>query len=117
MLVGNMKKIVICAAMLLAASCAKRPEDIVATAVPVDTYMQMQCPQLVQLKTQKEMELSNLAKEQKETADQDAAAMAVIHVPVGSMAGNDKEPEIARVKGEVQAINSAYQSKSCAATG
>jgi len=117
MLVGNMKKIVICAAMLLAAGCAKRPEEIAATSVPVDPYMQMQCPELAQLKTQKDMELANLSKEQKETADQDAAAMAVIHVPVGSMAGNDREHDIARAKGEVQAINSAYQSKSCAAAG
>lgn len=115
MLVGNMKKIVICAAMLLAAGCAKRPEEIMATPVAVDPYMQMQCPQLAQLKMQKDAELAKLEKNQKETADQDAAAMAVIHVPVGSMAGNDNEPEIARAKGEVQAINSAYQSKSCAA--
>jgi hypothetical protein len=115
MLVGNMKKIVICAAMLLAAGCAKRPEDIMATPVAVDTYMQMQCPQLVQLKMQKDAELAQLEKEQKETADQDAAAMAVIHVPVGSMSGNDREKEVGRTKGEVQAINSAYQSKSCAA--
>lgn len=115
MLVGNMKKIVICAAMLLAAGCAKRPEEIMATPVAVHPYMQMQCPQLAQLKMQKDAELAKLEKDQKETADQDAAAMAVIHVPVGSMAGNDNEAEIARTKGEVQAINSAYQSKSCAA--
>lgn len=115
MRVDNMKKIVICATMLLAAGCAKRPEEIMATPVAVDAYMQMQCPQLAQLKMQKDAELAKLEKDQKETADQDAAAMAVIHVPVGSMAGNDNEAEIARTKGEVQAINSAYQSKTCAA--
>ena len=115
MLVGNMKKILVCAAMLLAAGCAKRPEEIAATPVAVDTYMQMQCPELAQLKMRKDAELVQLAKEQKDTADQDAAAMAVIHVPVGSMTGNDKEPEIARTTGEVLAIDSAYQSKNCAA--
>jgi hypothetical protein len=113
MLVGNMKKILICAAMLLAAGCAKRPDEIMAAPVAADPYMQMQCPQLAQLKMQKDAELAKLEKDQKETADQDAAAMAVIHVPVGSMSGNDREPEIARAKGEVQAINSAYQSKDC----
>lgn len=110
-----MKKIVICAAMLLAAGCAKRPEEITATPVAVDPYMQMQCPQLAQLKVQKEAELTQLGKDQTETADRDAAAMAVIHVPVGSMVGNDNESKIARAKGEVQAINSAYQSKGCSA--
>lgn len=112
-----MKKIVICAAMLLAAGCAKQPEDIAATPVSVDPYMQMECTQLAQLKMQKESELAKLEKDQKETADQDAAAMAVIHVPVGSMTGSDREPEVARAKGEVQAVNSAYQSKTCAAAG
>jgi hypothetical protein len=114
-LVGNMKLIVVCAALLLAAGCAKHPDKIAAAPVAVEPYMQMQCPQLAQVKMQKEAELEKLAKDQKETASQDAAAMAVIHVPIGSMTGSDKEPEVARAKGEVQAVNSAYQSKGCAA--
>ena len=115
MLVGDMKKIVVCAAMLLAAGCAKQPDEIAATPVAVDPYMQMQCPQLSTLKMQKEAELAQLEKDQKAAAEHDKAAMSVIHVPVASMAGKDKEPEVARAKGEVQAVNSAYQSKGCAA--
>lgn len=113
MLVGKMKKLVLCAAMLLAAGCAKRPEEITATPVAADAYMQMQCPQLSALKMQKEAELAALEKEQNQAADHDAAAMAVIHVPVASMSGKDKEAEIARAKGEVQAIGSAYQARNC----
>lgn len=110
-----MKKIVLCAAMLLAAGCAKRPEEIMATPVAVDPYLQMQCPQLSTLKMQKEAELAKLEKEQNQAAEHDTAAMAVVHVPVASMSGKDREPEVARAKGEVQAINSAYRSKGCAA--
>jgi hypothetical protein len=115
MLVGDMKKIVVCAAMLLAAGCAKQPEDIAAAPVAADPYMQMQCAQLSSLKMQKEAELSKLEVEQKKTAEHDKAAMSVIHIPVASMTGKDNEEGVARAKGEVQAINSAYQSKSCAA--
>ena len=115
MLVGKMKKIVLCAAMLLAAGCAKRPEEIMATSVAVDPYLQMQCPQLSTLKMQKDAELARLEKEQQRAAAHDAAAMVVIHVPVASMAGQDKEREVARAKGEAQAVNSAYRSKGCAA--
>lgn len=111
-----MKRIIICAAMLLAAGCAKAPEDIVATPVAVEPYMQMQCPQLVSLKMQKDTELAALEKSQLEAARHDAAGMATIHIPVASMAGKDKEPEYARAKGEVQAINSAYQTKNCASS-
>jgi hypothetical protein len=110
-----MKKLVVCAAMLLAAGCAKRPEEITATPVTADPYMQMQCAQLSTLKVQKEAELAGLEKEQTKAADQDSASMAVIHVPVASMSGKDKEPEIAKAKGEVQAIGSAYQAKGCGA--
>lgn len=112
-----MKKIVICAVMLLAAGCAKAPEDIVAAPVAADSYLQMQCPQLSSLKMQKDAEFAALEKSQLEAARHDATAMAIIHIPVASMAGKDKEPEYARAKGEVQAINSAYQSKNCASTG
>lgn len=115
MLVGNMKNIVLCAAIaLLAAGCAKRPEEIAATPVSTAPYMQMQCSQLSTLKMQKEAELARLEKEQNKVADHDAAAMAVIHVPVGSMSGNDREPDVARAKGEVQAINAAHRSRNCA---
>lgn len=113
MLVGDMKKIVLCAAMLLAAGCAKRPEEIAATPVAVDPYMQMQCSQLSSVKMQKEAQLAELEKAQKKAADHDKAAMSVIHIPVASMAGHDKEEDVARAKGEVQAINSAHQSKRC----
>jgi len=115
MLVGKMKKIVLCAAMLLAAGCAKRPEEIMATPVTADSYMQMQCPQLSALKAQKEATLAKLEKKQTNTAAYDRAWMVIVHVPVASMSGGDKEEDVARTKGEVQAINAAYRSRGCAA--
>jgi hypothetical protein len=115
MLVGKMKKLLVCAAMLIAAGCAKRPDEIMATPVAVDPYMQMSCAQLGPLKMQKETELAKLEKAQFNASEHDKAAMSVIHIPVASMAGKDNEEGVARAKGEVQAINSAYQSKRCAA--
>lgn len=110
-----MKKIVVCAAMLLIAGCAKPPEEIMATPVAAGPYMQMDCPQLTTLKMQKEAELAQIEKAQKNAAEHDKAAMSVIHVPVASWTGQDRSEEVARSKGEVQAITSAYQSRSCAA--
>jgi hypothetical protein len=110
-----MKKILICAAVLLAAGCAKRPEEIMATPVSVDPYMQMGCAQLAGLKMQKDAELAKLEKAQDGVARYDAAAMVIVHVPISKISGADKSEELARVKGEAQAIGSAYQSKNCAA--
>lgn len=109
-----MKKLLVCAAMLLAAGCAKRPDEIMATPVAVDPFMQMQCAQLGPLKMQKETELAKLEKAQFNASEHDKAAMSVIHIPVASMTGKDNEEGVARAKGEVQAINSAYQAKGCA---
>lgn len=108
-----MKKIVVCAAMLLAAGCAKAPQDIAPTPVASEPYMQMECSQLSSVKAQKDAEYAEIAKHQLEAARYDATAMAIVHVPVASWAGKDKEEDYARIKGEKQAIDRAYQSKGC----
>ena len=110
-----MKKIIVCTAMLLIAGCAKPPEEIMATPVSADPYMQMDCQQLTTLKLQKETELAQIEKTQKNVSEHDKASMSVLHVPVASWTGQDRSEEVARSKGEAQAVTSAYQSKSCAA--
>ena len=107
-----MKKSVLCVLLLLA-GCAKPPGDIAATAVSTDPYMQMNCASLAAEKAGKEAQLSRISSEQQETADRDAAWMTIIHVPVASMSKGDKEPEIARLKGQLNAISHASAAKSC----
>lgn len=109
-----MKKLLVCAAMLIAAGCAKRPDEIMAAPVAVDPYMQMQCAQLGPLKAQKQAEQAKVEEEQKKARNRDMAAMSIIHVPIASMTGQSKEAEVARGKGELQAIDSAMRSKGCA---
>ena len=108
-----MKTIVVFAAILTAAGCAKAPNDIAAIPASTDAYVQMQCPQLSAARSEKQAQYTVLEKQQLAVARQDATGMATIHVPVGSMAGRDKEQDYARAKGELQAIDSVYQSKGC----
>lgn len=110
-----MKKTVLCALLLLVAGCAKQPGDIVAAAVPTDSYMQMSCADLTAAKSSKETELGTLSGQQEEAANRDAAWMAIVHVPVASMTKGDHSKDIARLKGELAAIDHAYQAKSCGA--
>lgn len=109
-----MKKTVLCALLLLA-GCAKQPGDIVAAAVPTDSYMQMGCADLTATKSSKQTELGTLSGRQEEAANRDAAWMAIVHVPVASMTQGDHAKDIARLKGELDAIDRAYQAKSCGA--
>lgn len=107
-----MKKILPCALLLLA-GCARQPGDIVAVSVPTDSYTQMRCQDLTTQKADKQQQLDALSDKQAEVANRDAAWMAMVHVPVASMTQGDNADEIGRLKGEVSAIDQAYQSKGC----
>jgi starvation-inducible outer membrane lipoprotein len=107
-----MKTSILCVLLLLA-GCAKPPGEIAASAVPTDPYMQMSCESLVSERAAKQAELDRLSGQQEETAKRDEAWMAIVHVPVASMSKGDHEPEIATLKGQVNAITQASQSKSC----
>ncbi|MFM2279610.1 MAG: hypothetical protein RLZZ444_1841 [Pseudomonadota bacterium] len=98
---------------LLAAGCAKMPDEIQAVAVSADPYMAMECPQLSSEKVAAAAELARLEEAQLRAAQQDQAAMAVIHVPVASMRGKDQEAAVASAKGKVSAVNQAYAAKGC----
>jgi hypothetical protein len=113
----EMKKLIVAgAAMLLLAGCAKRPEEILAEPIAADPYMQMDCSSLGSVKAQKDAELRRLEAVQMKTAQRDAASMSILHIPLASWQGHDVGPQLARAKGEAQAVNAAYQSKGCTGT-
>ena len=102
-----MKKTMFWAVLALLAGCAKQPGDIVAASVPTDSYMQMGCQNLVAEKNSKQAELDTLSLQQQKTAERDAAWVAIVHVPVASMASGDQAARISTLKGEVNAIEQA----------
>lgn len=109
-----MKKVILCTLLLLA-GCAKMPEDIAPAAVSADPYMQMDCASLSAEQQSKQTQLKSLGGQQTETSNRDKAWMAIVHVPVASMSSDDLEPQIANLKGQVNAINQASQAKACPA--
>jgi hypothetical protein len=110
-----MKKSALWVLPLLLAGCAKQPGDIVASSVPTDPYMQMSCQSLATERDSKETQLGTLSSQQEQTANRDGAWMAMVHIPVASMAGGDHAGEIADLKGQIAAIDRAAQAKSCSA--
>jgi hypothetical protein len=109
-----MNRTVLCALLLLLAGCAKQPGDIVAASVPTDAYSQMTCAGLASEKAHKQTELGGLSSKQEEMANRDAAWMMIVHVPVASLSQGDHAKRIADLKGQLNAIDQSYQSKSCA---
>jgi starvation-inducible outer membrane lipoprotein len=108
-----MKRLVVFAMSLLIAGCARQPEQIAASPIAGDRYLQMSCTELLANRSRKTIEQARLEQAQHQAAEHDKAAMSVIHVPVASMAGKDREDEVARGKGELQALDAAIQSKDC----
>lgn len=109
-----MRKVYLCALLLLA-GCAKQPGDIVAASVPADPYMRANCSELATQKADKQQQLDSLSSEQADVAHSDAVWMTMIHVPVASMTQGDNADAIARLKGEINAIDQANQARGCAA--
>jgi hypothetical protein len=108
-----MKRPILWAVLVLLAGCAKQPGDIVAASVPSDSYMRMGCQSLAAEKNSKQAELDTLSLQQQKTAERDAAWVAIIHVPVASMANGDQAARISTLKGEVNAIEHARRAKAC----
>lgn len=95
------------------AGCAKRPSAIVPVDIPMAAYTNLSCEQLAQETVKEQTALAAASKSQTEAANGDAFGVFLIGVPISSVAGGDKEGDIAVMKGKVQAIDSARKSKSC----
>ncbi|RFB93591.1 hypothetical protein B5K11_13800 [Rhizobium leguminosarum bv. trifolii] len=109
-----MKKIIIAfAATAALAGCAKRPDAIVQVDIPMAAYTNLSCEALAGELKRERAKLDDLSKQQISAANGDAFGVFLVGVPIGSVAGGDKEGEIAASKGKVSAMQSAGMSKGC----
>jgi ribosomal protein L16/L10AE len=109
----RMKTMVLCALALVVSSCAKQPGQIAATPGATYPYLQLSCAELVADRAAKRVTQQRLEAAQHEAAERDKGAMTVIHIPIAAMTGQNREDDVARGKGELEALDAAIQSKSC----
>jgi hypothetical protein len=116
-----MKKIFICmisTAVIFISGCASRPDDITAAYVSPVLYQNLTCEQLSLEAQTVSARAAAAAGTQNRKANQDAAAMAVgiiIFWPALFLTKGDgaQAAEVARLKGEMQAIEHASIAKNC----
>ncbi len=109
-----MKKLFLAAATLAAlSSCAKRPDAIVPVDIPMAVYQGQSCQQLGQEMIKEQQNLAAISKAQNDAANGDAFGVFLVGVPMSSVAGGDKEGQVAVAKGKVQAIENTLKSKGC----
>jgi len=108
------KTLLVSAMMLISlTACAKRPDAIAPTNIPMAAYTNQSCSSLAQELVQEKATLAALSKAQNSAATGDAVGVFLVAVPVGSLVGADKEGDIAVSKGKVNAIEMAMKSKNC----
>lgn len=101
------------AAFAVVSSCAKRPDAIVATDIPMAAYTNLSCPEIAQEIIKENETLAALSKQQNSAANGDMIGVALVGVPASSTFGGDKEGLIANSKGKINAMQAASKSKGC----
>ena len=107
------RSIIAIAALATLAGCAKRPDAIAPTAIPMEAYAAIECNKLEADLAAERANLAALSKAQNDAATGDAFMVFMVGVPLVSAAGGDKEGLLAVSKGKVQAMESAKLRKGC----
>jgi len=104
---------VIIACAGLVAGCAKSPESIQAAYISQNSYMSWDCKILDQETVNVQNAYLQAAGQQRHARTSDTIGLIFLGLPVSSLSGGNIAPEIARLKGEYQAIRKAKIAKKC----
>ncbi|WP_152093864.1 hypothetical protein [Rhizobium dioscoreae] len=99
--------------LLPLAACAKRPDAIVPTEIPMAAYSNLDCVGLTRELNTEQGKLTALSKDQNNAANGDAFGVFLVGVPMSSVTGGDKEGLISVTKGKVLSIQNTMKAKGC----
>ena len=105
------KLAVVCFAAALV-GCATRPESISASYVSHEKYMGQTCQQLTDSMADARAKLADYSKQQDTKANLDAATVFLVLIPASKLSG-DHAGDVAKYKGEVEAIETAQVKNNC----
>ena len=98
--------------LLAISSCASRPSSIAASYVSHEKYMDYSCTQLATKMGDARGELQKYSEMQNSKANVDAGTVFFVLIPASKLSG-DHEGDVAKWKGEVEAINTALEKLKC----
>lgn len=108
-----MKKAFLIAAVTLSLSaCANRPETIRASFVSYEKFVHIDCSELATKVADSRALLVKTSKMQDDKANGDAVGVFLLGIPFSKLSG-DYEGEVARLKGEVEALETAKIKNKC----
>jgi hypothetical protein len=110
--VGVTASALLVAAALSMAACANRPESIHASYVSHEKFMDLECDALATTMSDTRADLDKYSKMQDSKANGDAWGVFLLGIPFSKLSG-DVEGDVARLKGEVEAVGTAQIKKKC----
>lgn len=111
-----MKKLLVFVAVASVLGCASRPESIPASFVSHEKFIDLDCPTLATKMTESKAELARVSELQDEKATGDAVGVFLVLIPVSKLTG-DYAGEVARLKGQIEAIDTAQVKNKCKQVG
>jgi len=109
----SLKKLAIATAIVaVVTGCATRPESISASYISHEKYMGKDCTNLTLDMVNARSELAKFSTMQDSKANVDAATVFFVLVPVSKLSG-DHAADVAKYKGEVEAIETALIKTKC----
>lgn len=115
----HLKNALLLTPALALAACAPAPDSVAPAYVSPAAYTGQSCTRLAAEAQRLDAALTAATGAQKKQADADAAMVAIslfVFWPAAFMvAGGDQSPQLARLKGEAQALQQAARAKGCAA--
>lgn len=100
------------ATALTTVACANRPESIAASHVAHEKYAGYDCIELATVHSDAIAKLYDFSDKQDSKANADAVGVFLLAIPFSKLSG-DHEADVAKWKGEVEAIQTAQVIKKC----
>ena len=107
------RKIRLFVLLVFLSGCAKSPESISPAYISEVGYLNWSCQQLAEEDGKLRNALAVASTQQENARTNDTVGVLLIGLPVSSLSGDNIAPEIARLKGEAEAIRKASVRKSC----
>jgi len=106
--------VTICAAALLLAACAKKPETIAAAYVSPTTYGDYSCSQLAAEARRVDNALATASAAQNKARSNDTVGVIFLGLPVSTLSGGNVADQIAQLKGHKEVLEQTQIRKNCA---
>lgn len=103
--------------LLVLAACAASPESIAPAYVSPMAYHSWNCEQLAAEGHRLVSANANVAAQQNQARTGDTVGVILVGLPISSMTGQNVAPEVARLKGEHEAVYRAAIEKGCTVQG